>query len=152
MRRNPDATIMFVLLSVSLRAFNTVGGEDVNVAACTQVSVRMRPDNYLRCLQYYGQCLEYGAGIPYDHRYYDAVRRNIAGSFREFVARRDVLPNVRRLVYDTANLYMQRIGRTVYDHETCTTAVVQRQSSGSDAVSTVNNVLLFLAVCFLRVR
>lgn len=84
-------------------------------SSCTRQTVRIRPDNYLRCLLHFGQCVN-GVG-PYDHGYYNALRRNVADSCREFMARPDVLPAVRRTVYDASNLYLQRIGQTVYRHE-----------------------------------
>lgn len=145
------ATVMLVFSSV---ASNTVGGkDDINVSACAQLPVRVRPDNYLWCLRYYGQCLEHGARRPYDRRYYDAVRLNVARSSREFAARRDVLPSVRRMVYDTANLYQQRIGRTVYRHETCAAATVppQQRASESNAAAELS-VRLALTVAVLRAR
>lgn len=91
--------------------------------SCTERTFQMRPDNYLRCLLFFRQCLDDCDSPSYKYGYCDAVRRNVAGSCREFVGRRDVLPAVRRLVYDTSNLYLQRIGRTVYQHETAATAV-----------------------------
>jgi len=91
----------------------------------------MRPDNYMRCLLHFGRCVD-GAG-PYDHGYYDALRRNVAGSCREFTARPDVLPAVRRMVYDTSNLYLQRIGRTVYRHEMGREAVKVPRATESSA-------------------
>lgn len=143
-----SAVVMLVFWSVS--SYPAVGEVDINGTACAQLSVLVRPDNYLRCLRYYGQCLEHGARRPYDRRYYDAVRRNVASSSREFAARRDVLPSVRRMVYDTANLYQQRIGRTVYRHETCAAAAVPvRQTSESNAAAGLS-VRLSLAVAFVR--
>jgi len=84
-------------------------------SSCTDQTVRMRPDNYMRCLLHFGKCVK-DAG-PYDYGYYDALRRNVADSCREFTNHPNVLPSARRLVYDTANLYLQRIGQTVYRHE-----------------------------------
>ncbi|VVC44737.1 Hypothetical protein CINCED_3A003513 [Cinara cedri] len=119
------ASIVFAFSSVSLTSTSDTAGSgvEINVTACTRLTVIISPDNYMQCLQYYGRCLELGAEIPYDHRYYDAVRRNVAESRRGFSARRDVLPAVHRVVYDRSNLYLQRIGRVVYEHETCAKTV-----------------------------
>lgn len=87
-------------------------------ASCAErTAVQMRPDDYLRHLLYFGQCVDGAADEPYDYEYLNAVRRNVAESCREFVGRLDVAPAARRLVYNTANLYLQRIGRMVYEHE-----------------------------------
>lgn len=87
-------------------------------ASCAErTAVQMRPDDYLRHLLYFGQCVDDATGGSYDYEYLDAVRRNVAASCREFVGRLDVAPAARRLVYNTANMFLQRIGRTVYEHE-----------------------------------
>lgn len=119
--------------------------------SCTEQTVRMRPDNYMRCLLHFGRCVD-GAG-PYDYNYYDALRRNVAGSCREFVDRPDVLPAARRLVYDTCNLYLQRIGRTVYRHEMGreaeqTPVAVSAATSADGLLQAVHRFLSFLVSTF----
>jgi len=96
-------------------------------------AVRMRPDNYLRCLLYFGRRLrrDLSAADQYDHRHWDAARRTVADSCREFLGRRDVLPAARRLVYDTANLYMQRVGRAAYEREMSAGTSASGSAAGS---------------------
>lgn len=113
---SPPSVTPFLALLCWTSAAAASGARHVHTPeTCTEQTVRMRPDNYMRCLLHFGRCVD-GAG-PYDYGYYDALRRSVAGSCREFADRPDVLPAARRLVYDTTNLYLQRIGRTVYRHE-----------------------------------
>lgn len=114
---------VYVVLSLFfLECFTNADNTDLrlqvtDVFSCSERTFRMRSDNYLRYLLLFRQCLDNCDGLSYNYGYCNAVRRNVASSCREFVGRRKVLPAVRRLVYDTSNLYLQRIGRVVYEHE-----------------------------------
>jgi len=110
-----EVTILVLLCGWTTSAATASKPHKHTPSSCTDQTVRMRPDNYMRCLMHFGKCVN-DAG-PYDYGYYDALRRKVADSCREFTNRPDVLPAARRLVYDTANLYLQRIGQTVYRHE-----------------------------------
>lgn len=111
-----EVTILVLLCwTTSAAAASTANPHKHTPSSCTDQTVRIRPDNYMRGLLHFGKCVN-DAG-PYDYGYYDALRRKLADSCREFTNHPDVLPAARRLVYDTANLYLQRIGQTVYRHE-----------------------------------
>ncbi|KAL4143811.1 hypothetical protein QTP88_006089 [Uroleucon formosanum] len=114
-RSSTVGVTILVLLCWSSAAAASANHHKHTSSSCTDQTVRMRPDNYMRCLLHFGKCVQ-DAG-PYHYDYYDALRRNVADSCWEFMNRPDVLPAARRLVYDTANLYLQRIGQTVYRHE-----------------------------------
>lgn len=114
-RLSPAEATILVLLCWAPAAATFTDPHKHTSSSCTRQTVRMRPDNYMRCLLHFGKCVN-DVG-PYDYGYYDALRRNVADSCREFTNHPDVLPAARRLVYDTANLYLQRIGQTVYRHE-----------------------------------
>jgi len=101
----------------------TADAAAISPLSCTDMIVKMRPDNYLWSLRFFGRCLNgcvdktADEESRYDAKYCDAVRRTMTVSCHEFVSRPEVLPAIRRLVYDTVNLYLERVGRTTYDHE-----------------------------------
>lgn len=151
------AAVYYVLSSFFLHFTSTDNTDlrhlqDEDVFSCSERTFRMRSNNYLRYLLFFRQCLDKCDSPSYDYGYCDAVRRNVAGSCREFVGRRKVLPAVRRLVYDTANLYLQRIGRVVYEHEM---ALVDRKRTGcshdTDTATIVNPSSLPMVFCPLCV-
>lgn len=123
-----EATILVLLCWTSASAGSGVPHKHT-ASSCTEQTVRMRPDNYLRCLLHFGKCVN-DAG-PYDYGYFDALRRNVADSCREFTNRPDVSSTARRLVYDSANLYLQRIGQTVYRHEMGRAAETPSSATGA---------------------
>lgn len=113
------------------------GHRDDASGFCTG-EMQMRPDNYFHCLMHFG--VRFDAAVAadrYNYRYLDAMRRNVACSRRELLGRRDVLPVVRRLVYDTTNLYLQRVGLAVYDHETMSTDDRQKMSAAAAVVPSI---------------